>query len=367
MNLVFFGHGRCTIAHHFQIFNSFDCECIFLRGGAFVVMFSIVFVYRRILPMSRKPMSRHQRGFTLIELLVVIAIIAILIALLLPAVQQAREAARRTSCKNNLKQWGIGLHNYHDVYHVFPPSTVNPGSNLSNNFVPSGMIRNHTGYLYLLPYVDQAPLWQQIDFNRATGPADWQGVGGGGTQAVLDNVRIPIQQCPSDTPYDDPHTYPTQNMYTASNFTRVSYGFVHETYEYDTYAGQIWSKNLNPYRSAFGINGAARIRDIKDGTTNTMLLIETPLRKEGCGTAYCFGPYLQAYTHTHFITPYNRGLNEKYNGTQYPYAWGAGSAHPGGAQTVLGDGSVRFLSENINRNILRALESINGGEVSGEF
>ncbi len=117
---------------------------------------------------------RSYRGFTLIELLVVIAIIAILIALLLPAVQQAREAARRSSCKNNLKQWGLALHNYHDTYKQFPPSAVNPGSYRSNSFVPRGKIRNHTGYLYLLPYVDQAPLYKKINFNRATGNADWR-------------------------------------------------------------------------------------------------------------------------------------------------------------------------------------------------
>jgi len=308
-----------------------------------------------------------KRGFTLIELLVVIAIIAILIALLLPAVQQAREAARRTQCKNHLKQWGLALHNYHDVGGRFPPSCINPGSTLSDNptyldYTPNG-VRNTTGYLLLLPYLDQAPLYNQIDFNLATGKADWRGVGGGGFQAVLDGVSIPVQYCPSDPEFDKVHTYPTQNMYTAENFTRVNYGFVHENTEYSGNSGGMWGKNKTKERSAFGINSAARIADIKDGTTNTMLLIETPQKKYNAA----FGPFLQAYTHTHFIIPSRYGLNDRWLGTPDPYAWAAGSAHVGGAQTLLGDGSVRFLSENIDRNIIRALQSIAGSEVLGEF
>ena len=184
-------------------------------------------------------MSSLRRGFTLIELLVVIAIIAILIALLLPAVQQAREAARRTQCKNNLKQIGLALHNYHDTHNQFPASCVNPGSYLANagGFVPAGMIRNHTGYLFLLPMLEQSNLYNQINFSLPTGKADWNGVGGGGEQAVLAKVKIPAFECPSDPPFDSPHTYTPQNMYTISNATRVSYGFVHETTEYDGYAG----------------------------------------------------------------------------------------------------------------------------------
>lgn len=298
-------------------------------------------------------------GFTLIELLVVIAIIAILIALLLPAVQQAREAARRSQCKNHMKQWGLALHNYHDVAKQFPPSVINPGSYYSDQFVQPGQIRNITGYLLLLPYIDQTPLYNRINFSLATGAADWKGVGGGGFQTVLDNAEVPIQYCPSDPGYDNPHTYTPQNMYTARNFTRVNYGFVHENYEYSGYSGKPWVKNTWKQRSAFGINRSAKFGSITDGASNTMLMIETPQEKNGCS---CFGPFLQAYTHTHFITPYNRGINENRNGSFSPYAWGAGSHHTGGCHTVMGDGRVIFISENMSRNILRAMESIKGHE-----
>ena len=311
--------------------------------------------------------TRHYlkpRGFTLIELLVVIAIIAVLIALLLPAVQQAREAARRTQCKNNFKQLGLALHNYHDNYKMFPPSTVNPGSDLSSSFVPTGQVRNFTGYLYLLPFIDQGPLYNQVNFSMATGKADWQSLGGGADQVPLENVRLAAFLCPSDPDYDNPHTYATQNMYTITASQRVSYGFVHETTEYDTYAGNLYSKNLNAGRSAFGINSSAGMRDLRDGSSSTLLMIETPLQK----TSSAYGPFLTAYTHTHFIIP-AYGINQPYSAATGPlvYAWRAGSAHVGGCHTVMGDGAVRFLSQNIDQNLLNGLVSIKGSEVLGEF
>jgi prepilin-type N-terminal cleavage/methylation domain-containing protein len=136
--------------------------------------------------------DRRPRGFTLIELLVVIAIIAILVALLLPAVQQAREAARRSQCKSNLKQLGVALHNYHDVHSVFPPGCVNQEGDTAN---PDDRDRlNWTWPVYLMPYMDQAPLYEQLN----PGPTR-------ATAAVSDPAKRAVMQqplaafrCPSD-------------------------------------------------------------------------------------------------------------------------------------------------------------------------
>ena len=110
------------------------------------------------------------RAFTLIELLVVIAIIAVLIALLLPAVQQARESARRTQCKNNLKQIGLSLHNYHDVSNMFPYASGSAASTVNNGGAAvMSTYRNQTGWVLLLPYFDQAPLYNSINQSAAMG------------------------------------------------------------------------------------------------------------------------------------------------------------------------------------------------------
>jgi hypothetical protein len=227
------------------------------------------------------------------------------------------------------------------------------------------MIRNHTGYLFLLPMIEQANLYSQINFSLATGQADWQARGGGGDQAVLSRVRIPGFECPSDPPWDTPHTAAPGNMYSINEASRVSYGFVHEDTEYEASTGNLWSNNKRLNRSAFGINRSASLRDITDGTSNTMLMIETPFQKDNA----LFGPFLQAYTHTHFIIPTTYGINRWWVTTpkRLVYAWGAGSQHTGGAQAVLGDGSVRFISENISTVTVAALVSIAGGEVVGEF
>jgi len=143
--------------------------------------------------------TRSRRGFTLIELLVVIAIIAVLVALLLPAVQQACEAARRSTCKNKLKQLGLALHNYHDTHSVFPfaGSSVSLGGNAS-----ADPIKNTSGLSMLLPFLDQAPLYNNLDFNIASGDRD-AGTGtvlvsAGGTNDQWVSEKLDIFLCPSD-------------------------------------------------------------------------------------------------------------------------------------------------------------------------
>ena len=316
----------------------------------------------------RKQHTR-KRGFTLIELLVVIAIIAILIALLLPAVQQAREAARRSQCRNNMKQLGLALMNYHETFNQFPPSYVNGGEVRSNYYVPYGQIKNHTGYLLLLPYIDQEPMHRAIDFRFATGMADWRARGGGQRQPAIEDKNLEVLRCPSDANFDDPHSYGWQNMYTIHNASRVSYGFVHRHHEYAVtecysmdiywqweYSGGQWSKKY--VKSAFGKNGAAKITDIIDGASQTMLMIETPYRK----WSRAYGPYLQAYTHTHNILPMQYGINYDYRGSSRPYAWGPGSRHDGGCHVLFGDGRVTFVNETLERATINAMVTVMGRE-----
>jgi len=301
---------------------------------------------------------RRSKGFTLIELLVVIAIVAVLIALLLPAIQMAREAARKTQCRGNLKQLGLALLNYHQTHNVLPPSYINGGEYHSQTYLSNGSIRNFTGYLLILPHIDQAPLAAKINWNQATGTADWRGLGGGGNQAVLDNIEIGLLRCPSDARYDDPHSRTAPNMYAIENATRVSYGFVHRDHEYAVVKTYLADRANN--KTAFGKNGAARLKDILDPHTGTILLIETPFRK----ASSAYGPFLQAYVHTHPILPIQYGINYDYQNQGVPYSWGAGSRHDGGAHALFVDGSVRFLNETMQQSILTTITTISMNDLA---
>jgi len=306
--------------------------------------------------MSRRPTARTP-GFTIIELLVVIAIIAVLVALLLPALQYAREGARKSQCSNNLKQIGLALANYEHSFGIMPPSYINGGELHSASYIPAGMVRNHTGYLLLTPFLDKEPVFESINWNQATGRADWQGIGGGGSQAVLDKLSLACFRCPTDETYDDPHTYLPQNMYTIHSATRVSYGFVHATHEYAEV--QCYTAFRSNLRTAFGKNGGARKQDFSDGPAYTILMIETPYRKYHPA----FGPFLQAYVHTHPITPQQFGINHDHLGTGRPFAWGPGSRHRGGCHALFAEGRVKFLSETMSQGQLSAMCTISQNDL----
>lgn len=358
-------------------------------------------------------MTRHRKkksGFTLIELLVVIAIIAILIALLLPAVQQAREAARRTQCKNNLKQIGLAMHNYHDVAGMFPPGLIHggrgcegaPNAALCRTLTP--FVLNHTAWSMLLPYFDQAPLYNSMNFDLPSGPMNAYGRPMGVWDATNPNfvatqTYLNGLQCPSDPAVGKLTTgsaaYKSDMAETATYL--LSAGWSHESdarFWHQWRTPTIKLPNLKSVRrqGAFGLNGAARIRDFTDGTSNTILVGEATKDKRSVQYTPVWGQgrHVGVFGRTIVGDPGTYGgaaawmggiycINCKTEdrcaidgnwcgwGDERPYAWAYSSKHVGGAQFTLADGSVRFISENIDQNTWAYVGYISDGEPIGEF
>jgi len=287
--------------------------------------------------------NRRRNGFTLIELLVVIAIIAILIALLLPAVQQAREAARRSTCKNNLKQIGIAMHNYHDVHRTLPPGYLDddPAANVTNH--------NLLGWgTFILPYIEQSALYNSI--SEVGGfDSNWTTI----SEMTTASATVP-------TPYSrvilNPYICPSDPMggintdvgnYGKSNYT----GVAGNTYKSSTSAKPTGS---------FYDNSNVRFRDYRDGLSNTIIIGERGTEGAKNGTIW-IGNYSDgAYYTQNAIT--SASAYYGINGTAG--SWNFTSSHTGGVHFLLGDGSVRFLSENIDLNTYRDLGYIADGKVA---
>jgi prepilin-type N-terminal cleavage/methylation domain-containing protein len=306
----------------------------------------------------------RRRGFTLIELLVVIAIIAVLIALLLPAVQQAREAARRTQCKNNLKQMGLALHNYESSFTRFPPSNTSPlgvGAWMYNPAQPLNPATHlHSFASLILPYIDGANVYNTIDYNRSSmDPVNRQ----------IASTQLPFYLCPS---YTGP-TVATDSMYVST------IGF--DKYAVRNYAAMggrtALSLSTTPGFAPEGVMYPAsrtRMADIVDGSSSTILLVETREEKvaawiDGSFAAMCarwlnlLSPTLEGTTVSINYTPYFPSV---FPGVP-TQTWGPSSMHEGGAHHLLCDGSVRFISENLDVKVYDGLATRNGGEVIGEF
>jgi prepilin-type N-terminal cleavage/methylation domain len=345
--------------------------------------------------------ERTKRGFTLIELLVVIAIIAVLIALLLPAVQQAREAARRSQCKNNLKQLGLALHNYHDIHNILPPETIHAGGIDCDAYIsptgPNRHVLNHTAYMMILPMIDQGAVYNKIDFSRPTGFAKHNSctsltVPGAADRVYQDYVDgqpvtaqyIPVFMCPSERA-PAPMTS-TGAQHRMQNAQRTTYGLISHRVNsnHRPFKVRETSATWERRRSAFGFDGSARFADITDGLSNTCLLIETPIMKatgNDPDNNNLAGPFWSSWTYYFSVSPLNERLNfgvginksrpsGENGGDQnppLPFAWSAGSKHTGGCQMVMADGAVRFLNENVATEVVEGITSAAGGDILPEF
>jgi prepilin-type N-terminal cleavage/methylation domain-containing protein len=366
----------------------------------------------------RSPIRRQ--AFTLIELLVVIAIIAILIALLLPAVQQAREAARRTQCRNNLKQLGLAMYNYHDNFNVFPM--------MGNNGGPGG--QRHSPFVGMLPYIDQAPLANLIESGGVNASVNGTQNYAGNSFVPWDNnhkavlTNIPMLLCPSDgdTTQENPRA---KNNYVTSRG--------------DTLWDHTPQWNGNGGRGLRGFfvggtggSGTRRVRDVTDGLSNTAAMSECIKTKAGATTiqtgavsyqfdqttlrgnpAICFtglgtggiitttngnslrrgcrwmdgNPIFTGFTT--ILGPNKISCMSNNSGDSGDGIFEPSSLHVGGVHVLMGDGAVRFISENIDAGnatltnpatggsgapsgpsvygVWGALGSISGGESAGNF
>ena len=363
---------------------------------------------------SARPRLAASRGFTLIELLVVIAIIAVLIALLLPAVQQAREAARRSQCKNSLKQIGLALHNYHDTFNkfVYAKGGTNGGGHSSRL---DGNYNRRSGMISLLPFLEQAPLYQKINAGDTTttpnvppgGPAPWSGWAGWNTG------QVPVLGCPSDTPFTG---------------TR---GVCNYAFSMGDYVGAI-NRDLTNTNGLFARENCYGARDCVDGLSNTLafserlaanfgvnvkanadvregILLNVATINTNPGSCLSAAAAISSggrYTTTtavkgkfsslwqdgqpevvsfYSILPPNGPScinNGNANADGDINLMTASSRHAGGVQVLLADGSARFVSENIDtgnlgvantiggkspHGVWGALGTRNGGEVTGDF
>jgi prepilin-type N-terminal cleavage/methylation domain-containing protein len=336
-----------------------------------------------------KVSSIRRRGFTLIELLVVIAIIAILIALLLPAVQQAREAARRSTCKNNLKQIGLALHNYHDVYKSFPPGRVR------NTFAtPSGWYSGNIAWqARILAQVDQSPIYKSVDWNLGYGTSGTDGNGGvnGASPNGARRQIVPVYRCPSDSGTG-------QVTWMDPTGNRVQGHAANTGYAHNNYVGCVGAdarlRTGNPStRGIFGTNTSVAIRDILDGTSNVVVVSEcvvgfpklstnesgsgfsaacptsgsldtSTTRERGNSWFYAYFP--QSAFFSTLVGP-NNSLTYDCGVNSDRALSAARSLHAGGVQVLLTDGSVRFVTENINLTTWRNLGDKSDGTPLGDF
>ncbi|MDB5339918.1 MAG: hypothetical protein JWN70_5537 [Planctomycetaceae bacterium] len=321
-------------------------------------------------------------GFTLIELLVVIAIIAVLIALLLPAVQQAREAARRSQCNNNLKQMGLALHNYHDVYNALPFGVRN-GNGWGMSF-----------WISILPYIEQAPLYNQINWSAANGTGFVNS--NNQNSPLFTNVTLQMGICPSS---------PLPSLFAGGggNYFIASYAGISGAAQGPNCSIETGSSGIVSSGGAMIPNGKVNFRDFTDGTSNTALIgeqsdwgkvsgVNTDIRSGAVhatwmGCSLNGSPGNNGWTgndnRTPAITTFRYQINTKDMTTgQYGNIWTSAngvlsdmgsnkpiqSIHAGGAFVLMGDGHTKFMSASVDFNTIATPVMLKSdGMVLGDF
>ncbi|MCI0359915.1 MAG: DUF1559 domain-containing protein [Planctomycetaceae bacterium] len=345
-----------------------------------------------------KRLSFSQRAFTLVELLVVIAIIGVLVALLLPAVQAAREAARRSHCSNNLKQYGLAIHNYHDVYNFMPPG--------GNNWSWPQL----SWQVSILPFAEQQPFYDQINFSSGQAspsihPLDWRlgnNDAGNPNPATprfprVRSVKVAYARCPSDTSESlsnsfDPMNADFYGSYCGSMGSHSTPSNNTSCQPWETFAKWLrdGSGNLScghgncPFQSQIGgvfsrAAGGCKFAQVTDGLSNTLFVGEIlPVCTDHVGGGnWYFNAMNNAHAST--VVPINN-LTTCYTGNtaqdtgkpgvthpacvlknNWNFSWGFRSRHPAGAQFLMGDGSVRLLAQTIDHETYQRL----GGKAEG--
>ncbi|WP_437185897.1 DUF1559 domain-containing protein [Planctomicrobium sp. SH668] len=347
--------------------------------------------------MSKKTSVRSKAsssGFTLIELLVVIAIIAVLIALLLPAVQQAREAARRSQCKNNLKQIALAMHNYEETFRQFPPGFLfqNPKMSMSGNMLNRGDRPNRSpGWAWstmILPFIEQSALYNRIVFD---GRGLWES-----PNDVVVQTPIPLANCPSAP---NPSHLKIGTSSTTPNLVNPGLAATNYLGSAGSFEGSAYYNQPTNRRNGILIeDGNIKMRDITDGSSNTVLVGEVKFwgngnnsgaggflwdpswygRFQAANGGRADSPESQIRTGEYRINPPNLAIiSDLVKRNSF------GSHHTGGAMFAMADGSVRFISDNTNHTqstfewvnsnnwsgvgTFQRLCSRNDGEVIGEF
>ncbi|QDV69932.1 hypothetical protein Poly24_36500 [Rosistilla carotiformis] len=328
--------------------------------------------------------QKSKSAFTLVELLVVIAIIGILVGLLLPAVQAAREAARRMQCSNNLKQLGLALHNYHDTFKTFPPALLGSGRyNSASYHAAHGGVKNTTGWALLLPFFEQSTIADKYNYDVCSSSSSPYGLAVVGDDSINDglyNTRLDVLECPSDPSAGRVWSVEVggTGFYSRRDAIQTSYlfstgGFTDYSAPWETYSSDV-------RQGVFGNDGAAKFASMTDGTSMTIAIGEAtggPFKTSSSygpwgmtGTHTCCHGYLPGGSSTELTQAYaasytqNWSINGAYNNDSLgrTYAWVFGSKHPGGASFVYADGSVHLLTETMNYMTLQQLGYIRDGQ-----